>query len=180
MRKALMCLVLLFAACSPDQESDVDAFATETPSEAAGPQAPDATPEITTDPDAALTEEDDLSTKPTIEVPDDDPPSGLVITNIVDGDGKEAPPGATVTIHYTGVSWSTGEEFDSSWEGEPATFPLGNLIPGWQQGIPGMKVGGRRQLIIPPVLGYGEAGSPPVIAPNETLVFVIDLIDVAS
>jgi peptidylprolyl isomerase len=124
-------------------------------------------------------EDEDMDETQTIDIRAGDPPCELVIQDIVDGDGKEAPKGSTVTIQYVGVSWSTGDEFDSSWESpQPATFPLGNLIPGWQQGIPGMKEGGRRRLIIPPELGYGEQGYPPDIKPNETLVFVIDLIEV--
>jgi peptidylprolyl isomerase len=123
----------------------------------------------------------DTSTKPKVEVPDGPPPDELESEDLVVGDGAEAKPGDTVTMEYVGVSYSNGKEFDSSWERpEPFTFQLGSgqVIPGWDQGIPGMKVGGRRQLIIPPDLAYGEAGSPPDIGPNETLVFVVDLTDV--
>jgi peptidylprolyl isomerase len=120
----------------------------------------------------------DTSTKPVVEVPEGEPPAGLEIEDIKEGDGAAVQPGATITAHYVGVSYSTGKEFDSSWSrGEPATFPLAQVIPGWQQGIPGMKVGGRRRLVIPPDLGYGEVGQPPDIGPNETLIFVIDLVD---
>jgi peptidylprolyl isomerase len=123
----------------------------------------------------------DTSTKPEIEVPDGDPPTKLETDDVVEGDGAEAKTGDTVTMEYVGVSYSNGKEFDSSWERpEPFSFQLGSgqVIPGWDQGIPGMKVGGRRELIIPPDLAYGEAGSPPDIGPNETLIFVVDLKDV--
>jgi peptidylprolyl isomerase len=119
----------------------------------------------------------DLSKKPKIPRLTGPPPSKLVIQDIVKGHGKAATAADTITINYVGVSYSTGVEFDSSWKtGAPATFPLGNLIPGWQQGIPGMRPGGRRVLIIPPDLGYGANPDPSSgIAPNETLIFVIDL-----
>ena len=96
---------------------------------------------------------------------------------IVVGDGAEALPGATVEVHYLGVDFETGEQFDASWDrGEPIEFPLRGLIAGWQEGIPGMKVGGRRQLTIPPALAYGETGSHRLA--GRTLVFVIDLLGV--
>jgi peptidylprolyl isomerase len=115
--------------------------------------------------------------KPIITVPDSAPPCKLVVHDILKGTGKAATSASTVTVQYLGVSWSTKKQFDSSWDrGAPATFGLNQVIPGWTQGIPGMKEGGRRELVIPPDLGYGAAGSPPSIAPNETLVFVIDLI----
>ena len=98
------------------------------------------------------------------------------------GDGPAAQPGQTVTVHYVGVSALNGRQFDASWDrGEPFEFQLGagSVIPGWEQGVAGMKVGGRRQLVIPPRLAYGPQGSPPSIGPNETLVFVIDLLAVS-
>lgn len=117
-------------------------------------------------------------TKPEIEFPGGEAPTELVITDLSIGDGEEAVAGGTVTIHYVGVEFDTGVEFDSSWSrGEAATFPLGRLIPGWQQGIPGQKVGGRRQLIIPPELAYGPAGGGHRLS-GKTLVFVIDLLGV--
>jgi peptidylprolyl isomerase len=118
--------------------------------------------------------------KPQVKVPDGPPPCKLVIEDIVKGTGDEAKTTSTVTVQYVGVAWSTKKQFDSSWDrGQPATFPLNQVIPGWTQGIPGMKVGGRRELVIPPDLGYGAAGSPPDIGPGETLVFVIDLLKVS-
>lgn len=105
------------------------------------------------------------------------PATSLGSADIRVGDGAEVQPGATVTVNYCGVGYGGQTVFDSSWSrGEPITFPLDNLIPGWQEGIPGMKVGGQRLLVIPGELAYGEAGAPG-IAPNETLVFVIELLD---
>lgn len=122
------------------------------------------------------------STKPTVTIPDAVAPSELVIEDIETGTGDEATAGSTVTVHYVGISWSTGKEFDSSWNrSETFDFPLGRgrVIAGWDQGVAGMRVGGRRQLTIPPALGYGAAGAGGVIKPNETLVFVVDLIGVS-
>jgi peptidylprolyl isomerase len=123
----------------------------------------------------------DTSKKPKVTVPKGDPPAGLQIKDLKVGDGPEAASGNNVTVQYVGVSYSTGTQFDASWDrGQPFTFQLGaqQVIPGWDQGVAGMKVGGRRELIIPPDLGYGESGSPPDIRPNETLIFVIDLLKV--
>lgn len=125
----------------------------------------------------------DTSTKPEIRVPSGEPPTGLESADIVEGDGDVAETGDTVKVQYVGVDYSTGEQFDASWDsGQPFTFQLGGgqVIPGWDQGVTGMKVGGRRELIIPPDLAYGAQGSPPDIGPNATLVFVIDLLDVKS
>ena len=118
--------------------------------------------------------------KPEIDFPEGDVPTELVITDLIEGDGPEAKAGDTVSTHYVGVAWSTGEEFDASWGRGPFTFTLGTgeVIPGWDEGVAGMKVGGRRELVIPPDLAYGPQGSPPVIGPNETLIFVVDLVSV--
>ena len=117
-------------------------------------------------------------TKPEFDAPAGPAPSELVIRDIIEGDGAEAKPGDTVTVHYAGVEHDSGEEFDSSWgRGETIQFPLRGLIQGWQDGIPGMKVGGRRQLVCPPALAYGPAGSGHRLG-GRTLVFVIDLLDV--
>ncbi len=122
------------------------------------------------------------ASKPTVEVPDGDPPAELQIKDIKKGTGAEAVAGKTLTVHYVGVSWSDKKEFDASWDSpgaEPFPFKLGAgaVIQGWDQGLVGMKVGGRRQLIIPPGMAYKEFGQGP-IKPNETLVFVVDLLDV--
>jgi peptidylprolyl isomerase len=114
---------------------------------------------------------------PTISAPTGNPPSELVTEDVISGNGVAAVSDSTLTVHYTLMAWSTGEIIESSWAGEPATFGLNQVITGWQQGIPGMKEGGRRLLVIPPSLGYGEAGGGP-IGPNETLIFVVDLIKV--
>jgi len=120
-------------------------------------------------------------TKPKVTVPKGAPPKELEIEEIEEGSGAEAKSGDKVTVQYVGVDYENGQEFDSSWSrNEPFGFTLGagEVIPGWDQGVEGMKVGGRRELIIPPELAYGEAGAPPAIGPNETLVFVIDLLEV--
>jgi len=120
-------------------------------------------------------------TKPEIEFPGDTPPSELVIEDLIVGDGAEAVPGSTVSTHYVGVAWSTGEEFDSSWgRGAPLDFRvgIGQVIQGWDQGLLGMKVGGRRRLEIPAHLAYGDRGAGALIGPGETLIFVVDLVGV--
>ncbi len=123
---------------------------------------------------------DAVTTKPEIEFPDGPAPTELVITDLILGDGAEAGAGDTVDVHYLGIEFDTGEEFDSSWNrGESISFPLSGLIQGWQDGIPGMRVGGRRQLVIPPDQAYGRAGSGHRLS-GKTLIFVIDLIGVAG
>jgi peptidylprolyl isomerase len=120
----------------------------------------------------------DVVTKPIIEFQAGPPPTDLVVVDLVEGDGAEAVAGCNVEVHYVGVEFESGEEFDSSWNrGESIKFPLQGLIQGWQDGIPGMKVGGRRQLTIPPELAYGPAGHGHQLS-GKTLVFVIDLLDV--
>ena len=120
------------------------------------------------------------SAKPTVEVPSDQPPPPeLEIEDITVGDGDEAVSGGDVEVHYVGVSWATGRQFDASWDrGDTFKFGLGQgqVIPGWDQGVAGMKVGGRRRITIPPDLAYGRSGAGGVIGPDETLVFVVDLV----
>ncbi len=123
----------------------------------------------------------DLQTKPTVEVPDGAPPKQLQTKDLVAGTGAvAAKAGDSVKVQYVGVDYESGKEFDTSWGREPFTFQLGagQVIPGWDQGVAGMRVGGRRELIIPSNLAYGPQGSPPAIGPNATLVFVIDLLAV--
>lgn len=123
---------------------------------------------------------DNAGAKPTISKPEGAAPTTLVTKDIIEGTGPAAVVTSTMTVHYTLLTWSKGEVVESSWDsGSPATFPLANVIPGWQQGIPGMKVGGRRLLVIPPDLGYGAQGAGAAIGPNETLVFVVDVIGIA-
>jgi peptidylprolyl isomerase len=122
-----------------------------------------------------------MTNKPEIDFPDGPPPDDLEIVDITEGSGTEATSGATVLAHYVGVTHSSGEEFDASYNrGEPLSFRLGvgQVISGWDQGIAGMKVGGRRRLTIPPHLAYGDRGAGGVIGPGETLIFVVDLVDV--
>ena len=118
--------------------------------------------------------------RPEIDFPEGEPPTELQITDEIEGDGAEAAAGHVVTTHYVGVAYSTGEEFDASWNrGEPLRFQLGvgQVISGWDQGIQGMKVGGRRRIVIPPEMGYGKRGAGSAIGPDETLIFVVDLVD---
>ena len=120
-------------------------------------------------------------TKPEIDFIEGDAPTDLVITDLVEGDGAEAVAGKNVSVHYVGVALSTGEEFDASYNrGSAFQFPLGGgrVIAGWDQGVQGMKVGGRRRLVIPPHLAYGDRGAGGVIKPGETLIFVVDLVGV--
>jgi peptidylprolyl isomerase len=117
--------------------------------------------------------------KPEVDFPGGEPPTELEITDIWEGDGAVAKAGDTVQVHYVGVAYSTGEEFDASWNrGAPLEFRLGigQVISGWDQGVQGMRVGGRRQLVIPPALAYGDRGAGRSIAPGETLIFVCDLV----
>ena len=117
--------------------------------------------------------------KPDIDPIEGPPPTDLVVEDITVGGGPAAQAGQTATVHYVGVSHSSGEEFDASWgRGEPFSFPLGGgrVIAGWDQGVVGMRVGGRRKLVIPPHLGYGDRGAGRAIKPGETLVFVVDLV----
>ncbi len=121
-------------------------------------------------------------TKPDVSVPGGEPPTDLGSEDLEVGAGAEATDGKRVDVHYVGVSWSTGKQFDASWDrGETFDFRLGagQVIPGWDQGVLGMKVGGRRRLTIPPAMAYGKAGAGGVIGPDETLVFVVDLLAVS-
>ena len=119
--------------------------------------------------------------KPDVQIPDGPPPTELVVEDLTVGDGPEAKPGTTCTMQYVGVAWSDKKQFDASWDrGQPFTFGLGQgqVISGWDKGVAGMKVGGRRRLTIPPELGYGSRGAGGAIKGGETLVFVVDLLQV--
>ena len=154
---ALIALALLVAGCGDDDSTTGSTEAGgESATEAGGGQ----------------------KTKPKVTVPEGAPPKKLEIEDIEEGSGAEAKAGDEVSVNYVGVNYKSGKEFDASWNsGTPFTFRLGGgeVIPGWDQGVEGMKVGGRRELVIPPELAYGPEGRPPVIPANETLVFVIDL-----
>jgi peptidylprolyl isomerase len=158
----LACLLLaLFAAACGGDEQEAAPAATATPA-----------------PFDATAVSKDLKVKPAVPTPSGDPPAELRKVDIVKGKGKRAKPGDTVVVQYVGVAWSTGEQFDASWDrGEPFAFPLGagRVIKGWDEGVAGMRVGGRRVLVIPADLGYGDQSPTPAIGPGETLVFVVDL-----
>jgi peptidylprolyl isomerase len=166
------CLALAVAGCGGDDSTTESSESTQ------------ATTNETTQPESTAPKQAKPAankTKPKVTVPSGPPPKQLEIEDIEEGTGATAKAGDTVSVQYVGVGYESGEEFDASWDrGEPFTFQLGAgmVIPGWDQGVEGMKVGGRRELIIPPELAYGEAGSPPAIGPNETLIFVIDLLAV--
>ncbi len=166
-----LCAVLAVAGCGSD---DSTTESTET-TQATTTEAP---PTESTAPKQAKPEAG--KTKPKVTVPSGPPPKQLEVKDIEEGNGATAKAGDVVSVEYVGVGYGSGEEFDASWGREPFTFQLGAgmVIPGWDQGVEGMKVGGRRELIIPPELAYGETGSPPAIGPNETLIFVIDLLAV--
>jgi peptidylprolyl isomerase len=140
---------------------------------------PPTTPTATT---PAVKPPPQLAKEPTVSVPSGPPPSKLVVKDLIKGTGKAATSGSTITVNYVGVVYKTGKQFDASWNRhQPFTTPLANgqVIAGWVQGIQGMKVGGRRELIIPPALGYGAKGAGSSIPPNSTLVFVVDLLSVS-
>ncbi len=164
MRRAILfiaiCMALALAGCGDDSSTTSSSGSTEEASA------------------AAETESTKKKTKPKVTAPKGAPPKELVVEDLEEGTGAEAKAGDVISVQYVGANYKTSKEFDASWSrGEPFTFALGGgeVIPGWDQGLEGMKVGGRRELIIPPELGYGSTGSPPAIPPNETLIFVVDL-----
>jgi peptidylprolyl isomerase len=163
----LACVALAVAGCGgSDDSSSSNESAASTSKESSSPE----------------TSSNAKKTAPKVTVPKGAPPKKLEIKEIEEGSGAEAKAGDEVSVQYAGVGYESGKEFDSSWSrgAEPFSFGLGagQVIPGWDQGVEGMKVGGRRELIIPPGLAYGAAGAPPAIGPNETLIFVIDLLAV--
>jgi peptidylprolyl isomerase len=169
---ALLAALALAACGDDDDDSGSGGGSADTSRRESDPPAPDTGTET-----EAPTDLTDTSVKPVIDKPSGVPPRRLVKEDIVKGKGPGAKPGDTVIVNYVGVSFSTGEEFDASWDtGQPFPVQLGagNVIEGWETGLVGIKEGGRRQLIIPPEQAYGAQGAPPSIGPNETLVFVID------
>lgn len=127
---------------------------------------------------AGVTVEGGTQEKPRVGLPGGEPPPGLVVHDVSEGDGPAAEAGGTVTAHYVGIGWTSGVQFDASWDrGAPLQLPLSRVIAGWREGIPGMRPGGRRLLVIPAELAYGDRPPPGSgIAPGEALVFVIDLV----
>lgn len=176
------CAALALAGCggSSDGSSTGSSESTET-TESTAATTESSTAAKKAKPAKAKKAKSAEKTKPKVTVPKGPPPKKLEIKEIEKGSGNSAETADEVTVQYVGVGYESGEEFDSSWSrNEPFTFTLGagQVIPGWDQGVKGMQVGGRRELIIPPNLAYGSAGSPPAIGPNETLIFVIDLLAV--
>lgn len=165
------CIALLGAGCGGSDDSSTDSSeATATESTAADES-----------PSSSESSSGAEKTKPKVTVPKGISPNKFAVRDLEKGTGATAKPGDTVTVQYVGVGYDSEEEFDSSWSrNEPFPFPLGagEVIKGWDQGVAGMKVGGRRELLIPGNLAYGPEGRPPSIAPNETLIFVIDLLKV--
>ncbi|HVD86481.1 MAG TPA: FKBP-type peptidyl-prolyl cis-trans isomerase [Solirubrobacterales bacterium] len=183
MRKGLliigMCLALAVAGCGGGSSSSdsTSAATTEKSSSPEEPSSPKASNEKASSPKPS--HQAPAPKKPKVTVPKGAPPKKLSIKDLEKGSGQEAKAGEEVTVQYVGVGYKSKEQFDASWDrGEPFTFTLGSnsVIPGWEQGVKGMKVGGRRELTIPPNLAYGSAGAAPSIGPNETLIFVIDLV----
>ena len=163
------CLGTGLVACG----SDDDGTSGDTSTTASGPQR--------TAKDVNVADPTNLKEKPSVAVPDGKPPKKLEQVDLVEGTGPAAKTGDTVKVKYVGLGWSTGQEFDASWDrGDTLDVALGagSVIPGWDQGLVGMKKGGRRLLVIPPELGYGAAGAAPVIPPGATLVFDVELVGI--
>ena len=174
MRRPFACLLALLvltgvAACGDDDDAPAGQ-SSETQTETTEPS-----------PSAQREALKDTTVKPVIPKPTGSPPRRLEKEDIVKGKGRAAKAGDVVTVNYVGVTFSTGDEFDASWDsGQPFDVPLGagQVIEGWDRGLVGIRKGGRRMLTIPPELAYGADGSPPTIGPNETLVFVIDAVSI--
>lgn len=162
-----MCFALAIAGCGGGDDSSSSSSDSSSSAESSAPANPKLAAEVG-------------KKKPKVVVPSGPPPKALEKNEIVEGTGPEAKGGDEVTVQYVGVGYTSKKEFDASWGGEPFTFALGSglVVAGWEYGIVGMKVGGRRELVIPGQLGYGPEGSPPEIGPNETLIFVIDLLGI--
>ena len=174
----LAALALVAAGCGGDDNDNKESSAPAATETAAAPATTESAPASAPGEAPAVANAKNLKQKPKLAAPQGDPPSNLIKKDLVVGSGPAAKAGDTVTVQYVGDSWSTGKQFDASWDrGQPFTFPLGQgqVIAGWDNGVAGMKEGGRRLLVIPPDQGYGAQGAPPDIAPNETLVFVVDL-----
>jgi peptidylprolyl isomerase len=184
---AILGVAALIAGCGSSGSSSItvgNESDTSSVPHVKGETTPTSTPTTPTTPTTATAKtpgSGPLSTKPAVKPPSGAAPTTLVTKEIIKGTGPEAKPGQPVTVNYIGVLFHGGKEFDASWRrSEPLTFPLGQgqVIKGWDQGVAGMKVGGRRELIIPAELAYGKPGRPPTIPPNAPLVFVVDLLGV--
>jgi len=184
-------VVAAAAACSSGSPSSSSTNASSPGSTASNPpatSAPAGQPTgsasgIATVPTADLSPAGTFAKRPTVIVPSGNPPSQLEASDLIVGTGQAAKAGDNVVVQYDGYSWTTKKEFDASWNrGQTFSFPLGRgqVIQGWDQGVPGMKVGGRRELIIPPSLAYGSQTPTPAIAPNDTLIFVVDLVSIGQ
>jgi peptidylprolyl isomerase len=179
----LLLSAAIIAGCGSSESSSI-AVGQENPNagkEAAKYETSTSTSSAPTAPTASTPKTGPLSKEPKVPTPSGPPPTSLVKKEIIKGTGAEAVAGDTVSVNYVGADYKSGKVFDASWKrNEPFSFTLGKgqVIKGWDEGVAGMKVGGRRELIIPPSLGYGAAGKPPSIPPNETLIFVVDLLQV--
>jgi FKBP-type peptidyl-prolyl cis-trans isomerase len=179
----LACLALLVAGCGSDSASTSSSSAESSPAPKGEESSTVAKEESPAESKAAAKKGEEKAkkkTKPKVSVPGGPPPEELAIKDLEEGSGPEAKPGDEVTVQYVGVNYRTGKQFDASWDrGEPFTFKLGEglVVEGWEKGIPGMKPGGRRELIIPPELGYGYRRTEGV-PPGSTLIFVVDLVSV--
>jgi peptidylprolyl isomerase len=175
----LAALALIAAGCGDDKKDSGSASSgTNSATAPAAETTATTAPEATSGQAPAVSNADDLANKPKIAAPAGDPPTSLIKKDLVVGKGPAIKKGQLASVQYVGVSWSTGQEFDASWDrGQPFQFPVGQqqVISGWDNGIPGMKVGGRRELVIPPDQAYGPQSPGPGIGANETLVFVVDL-----
>ena len=176
---ALAALSLLLAGCGGEEDTSAGGGTGAGETQIEPPPSEPEEPEVVrSDSLRSLGVSDNTSEKPEFRPPTGSPPKELQVYDVKEGDGAEATAGRPLSMQYVGKSFSTGKEFDASWDrGEPFAFTLGagEVIPGWDLGIEGMREGGRRILVIPSELGYGEQGSPPDIKPGETLVFVVDL-----
>ncbi|MCW3006573.1 MAG: peptidyl-prolyl cis-trans isomerase [Solirubrobacterales bacterium] len=185
-RLILLCLAavtLVVAGCGSNDSTKTAAIPDDASASVSTPADTTSTPAGTATSTTPTTQDPSLAQKPEVKVPSGPAPKKLVVKDLVVGTGAEAKDGDNLTMDYVGVLYKNGKQFDASWDsGNPFSFQLGGgqVISGWDQGIKGMKVGGRRELIIPPSMGYGSEGSPPAIPADSTLVFVVDLKDVSS
>ena len=174
----LAAVALTAAGCGSDNKSDSGNTGSNAATTPAATTTAAPKPQASTGQVPDVKNATDLSKKPEVTTPSGNPPKAMLKKDLVVGKGPAIKAGQMATVQYVGNSWSTGEQFDASWDrGQPFSFPLGQgqVIQGWDKGVQGMKVGGRRELVIPPGLAYGAQSPGPGIGPNETLVFVVDL-----